>query len=153
VRSYCQLMQSGCMHDARMWWSETLLNVCQQKDVASWTELLSGRERERRWLLFGLWINFTDTCVVSISFWKVVKAIGVFTDIAFHESQDHEVEPVPTTLSLHSPIQWQWQCYCWLPKQVKGIRPRIASAVLPTGIPSVCPSVCQTPVLCQNDGT
>ena len=34
---------------------------------------------------------------------------------------------------------------------------RIASAVLATEIPSVClsvrPSVCHTPVLCQNDGT
>jgi len=30
---------------------------------------------------------------------------------------------------------------------------RIASAVLATAIPSVCPSVCHTPVLCQNDGT
>jgi len=34
---------------------------------------------------------------------------------------------------------------------------RIASAVLGTAIPSVCPSVClsvrHTPVLCQNDGT
>jgi len=29
---------------------------------------------------------------------------------------------------------------------------RIASAVLATAIPSVCPSVCHTPVLCQNDG-
>ena len=29
----------------------------------------------------------------------------------------------------------------------------IASAVLATAIPSVCPSVCHTPVLCQNDGT
>ena len=30
---------------------------------------------------------------------------------------------------------------------------RIASAVLATAIPSVCPSVRHTPVLCQNDGT
>jgi len=30
---------------------------------------------------------------------------------------------------------------------------RIASAVLATAIPSVCPSVCHTLVLCQNDGT
>jgi len=30
---------------------------------------------------------------------------------------------------------------------------RIASAVLATAIPSVCPSVCHTPVLCQNDCT
>ena len=30
---------------------------------------------------------------------------------------------------------------------------RIASAVLATAIPSVCPSVCHTPVLCQNYGT
>jgi len=30
---------------------------------------------------------------------------------------------------------------------------RIASAVLATAIPSVCPSVCQTPVLCQNECT
>jgi len=30
---------------------------------------------------------------------------------------------------------------------------RLASAVLATAIPSVCPSVCHTPVLCQNDGT
>jgi len=30
---------------------------------------------------------------------------------------------------------------------------RIASAVLAIAIPSVCPSVCYTPVLCQNDGT
>ena len=29
----------------------------------------------------------------------------------------------------------------------------IASAVLDTAIPSVCPSVRHTPVLCQNDGT
>jgi len=29
----------------------------------------------------------------------------------------------------------------------------IASAVLATAIPSVCPSVCHTPVLCHNDGT
>jgi len=30
---------------------------------------------------------------------------------------------------------------------------RIASAVLATAIPSVCPFVRHTPVLCQNDGT
>ena len=30
---------------------------------------------------------------------------------------------------------------------------RSASAVLATAIPSVCPSVCHTPVLCQNAGT
>ena len=30
---------------------------------------------------------------------------------------------------------------------------RIASALLATAIPSVCPSVRHTPVLCQNDGT
>jgi len=30
---------------------------------------------------------------------------------------------------------------------------RIASAVLAIAIPSVCPSVRHTPVLCQNDGT
>ena len=30
---------------------------------------------------------------------------------------------------------------------------RIASAVLAIAIPSVCPSVCHMPVLCQNDGT
>jgi len=30
---------------------------------------------------------------------------------------------------------------------------RIASAVLATAISSVRPSVCHTPVLCQNDGT
>ena len=30
---------------------------------------------------------------------------------------------------------------------------RIASAVLATAIPSVCPSVCHTPVLCQNNST
>jgi len=30
---------------------------------------------------------------------------------------------------------------------------RIASAVLAIAIPSVCPSVCQTPVLRQNDCT
>ena len=30
---------------------------------------------------------------------------------------------------------------------------RIASAVLAIAIPSVCPSVCHTPVLRQNDGT
>ena len=30
---------------------------------------------------------------------------------------------------------------------------RIASTVLVIAIPSVCPSVCHTPVLCQNDGT
>jgi len=30
---------------------------------------------------------------------------------------------------------------------------RIANAVLATAIPSVRPSVCHTPVLCQNDGT
>ena len=30
---------------------------------------------------------------------------------------------------------------------------RIARAVLAIAIPSVCPSVCHTPVLCQNDGT
>ena len=30
---------------------------------------------------------------------------------------------------------------------------RIASAVLSTAIPSVCPSVCHTPILCQNDCT
>ena len=30
---------------------------------------------------------------------------------------------------------------------------RIASGVLATAIPSVCLSVCHTPVLCQNDGT
>jgi len=29
----------------------------------------------------------------------------------------------------------------------------IASAVLATALPSVRPSVCHTPVLCQNDGT
>jgi len=29
---------------------------------------------------------------------------------------------------------------------------RIASAVLATAIPSVCLSVCHTPVLCKNDG-
>ena len=31
--------------------------------------------------------------------------MGVSTDVAFHESKDHEVEPIPTTLSLHSQVR------------------------------------------------